>query len=95
MSRRNEITTLKVGSTIFSTALASLLEETPIWPNVGLGACKIIVRGRLHAAEGLASRRRGESGRNDFVAGMLADVSEVVLPPRVMNCEALRPPAIF
>ena len=39
--------------------------------------------------------RGGESGRNDFVAGMLADVSEVVLPPRVMNCEALRPPAIF
>ena len=44
--------------------------------------------GSLHAAEGLASRARGESGRNDLVAGMLADVSEMVLPPRVMNCEA-------
>jgi hypothetical protein len=37
----------------------------------------------MHAAEGLASRARGESGRNDFVAGKLADVSQVVLPPRV------------
>jgi hypothetical protein len=34
----------------------------------------------MHAAEGLASRGRGESGRNDHVAGKVADVSEVVLP---------------
>jgi hypothetical protein len=46
MSRGTEITTLKVGSTIFSTALARLLEGTPIWPNVGLDACKIIVSAR-------------------------------------------------
>jgi hypothetical protein len=57
MSRRKEIATLKVGSTIFSTAFAILLKGTPIWPNVGLGACKIIVRARCTRQKGWPAER--------------------------------------
>ena len=40
--RRKAIAIRNVGSTIFSTAFASILEGTRIWPNVGLDACKMI-----------------------------------------------------